>query len=175
MVKIKYWLSPLTSPNEQRPLLRIGNGNGDGDESPEGYFVDTDADDEAYASSTEFPTGYAAHYASLPSLRDQRFSRARQQLLVRGTVASFVAATVLFLIASLLVATGKQKLRVEVDAGAIIGVVSSLFFATLGLGTMIYSSGGLGWMYKSCVSVMFIAMCLLNGILLVMVVGNSAL
>jgi hypothetical protein len=40
----------------------------------------------------------------------------------------------------LLVATGKHKLRVEVDAGVIVGVVSSLFFATLGFCTMLYRS-----------------------------------
>lgn len=179
MSKFRGWLSPSTSPTEQRPLLRNGNGNGNGrpsnNTSPGGYFTETDMEDEAYASSTEFPVGYATHYATLPSVRDQRYSRSRQQLLFRGTIASFVASGVLFLIASMLVATGKHKLRVEVDVGAIIGVVSSLFFATLGLGTMMYTSPSLGWTYKSCISVLFIAMCLLNGMLLVMVVGNSAL
>jgi heme/copper-type cytochrome/quinol oxidase subunit 4 len=172
MEKIKEWLSPSTSPSEQtRPLLGNGNGNGN-----TGYFTDqneTDIDDEAYASSSDFPSGYAAHYAAFPSIRDQKFSQGRERLLFHATIACFVASAILFLIASLLMATGKHKLRVEVDVGAIIGVVSSLFFATLGLGMMLYRAEDLGWLHKSCVMATFTAICLLNGMLLVLVVGNS--
>lgn len=143
-----------------------------------GYSIEpteTDIEDEAYASSSDFPSGYTTHYATFPSIRDQKLSRDREQLLFHATIASFTAAAILFLIAALLIATGKHKLRVEVDVGAIIGVVASLFFATLGLGTMLYRTEEIGWLHRSCVIVTFTAICLLNGMLLVLVVGNSGL
>jgi hypothetical protein len=164
---LKAWLSPSSSPGEQRPLL--GNA---------GYFTEqteTDLEDETYASSNDFPSGYATHYATFPSIKDQKFSRYREKLLFRATIVSFVAAFVLFLIASLLVTTGKHKLRVEVDAGAVVGVVSSLFFAALGLGTMLYRGEILGWLHRMCVLLTFVTVCVLNGILLVIIVGNSGL
>lgn len=179
--KIKYWLSPSPT-NEERPLLGtptgngIGNGHSSTSGSPGGYFTETDIDEDGYDSLAEFPGGYAAHYATFPSVRDQKYSQKytqyRQKILFRGTAAAFAASVLLFLVAGLLVATGKHKLRVEVDVGAVTGAVASLFFATLGLGTMMYSSDGLGWLYKGCVTILFIAMCLLNGMLLVMVVEN---
>jgi hypothetical protein len=171
MEKIKGWLSPTGSPGETRRLLANGNGN-------TGYFNEpneTDIEDEAYASSSDFPTGYAAHYATFPSITDQKLSRNRERLLFHATVASFAAAVIFFMIASILIATGKHKLRVEVDVGAIIGVVASLFFGTLGFGTMLYRTEELGWLHKSSVIIAFTGICLLNGMLLVLVVGNGGL
>jgi hypothetical protein len=139
------------------------------------YFaeqVETDVDD-IDASSSEFPNGYATHYATFPSIHDQRFTRARERMLFRATVASFAASLVLLLVASLLVATGKHKLHIEVDAGATVGIVSSLFFATLGFGTMLYRSEKLSWLHRSLVCITFMGVCILNGILLVIVVGDT--
>lgn len=182
--KIKCWLSPPPT-NEERSLLGTptGEGNGNGHSStsgsPGGYFTETDVDDDGYDSLAEFPGGYATHYATFPSVRDQRYSQKyiqyRQKILFRGTAAAFAASVLLFVVASLLVATGKHKLRVEVDVGAITGAVASMFFATLGLGTMIYSSNGLSWLYKGCVTILFVAMCLLNGFLLTVVVEHAGL
>jgi hypothetical protein len=63
MEKVRKWLSPMGSPQERRPLLQT-----------RGYFatqaktdVDVDVDD---ASSSGFPSGYATHYATFPSIRD---------------------------------------------------------------------------------------------------------
>lgn len=177
MEKIKGWLSPTSTLVERRPLLGDGfaNGNGNGATNATGYFTETDVEDEAYASSSDFPAGYVTHYATFPSIKDQEYIRTRDILFFYGTIASFVAALILFLVASLLIATGKHKLQVEVDVGAIIGIVSSLFFATLGFGTMLYRIDELGWLHKSIVAVAFTGLCLLNGMLLVLVVGNSGL
>ena len=166
MEKVRAWLSPMASPRERRPLLPSNSY------FPEQVETDADVDD---ASSSDFPSGYATHYATFPSIRDQRFTQAREQLLFRATLASFAASLVLLLVASLLVATGKQKLRIEVDAGATVGIVSSLFFATLGFGTMLYRSEKLSWLHRCFVGATFAAACILNGILLVMVVGDSKL
>lgn len=170
---VKRWLSPTNSPGERRPLLANGNGNGSG------YFgdalpTDTDAED-GYASSSDFPTGYAAHYATFPSVSDQKLSRYREGLLFQATIGSFAAALALLMIAGILVATGRHRLRIEVDAGVIVGVVASLFFATLGFGTMLYRKEPLGWLHRICVGVTFVAICVLNGMLLVLVAGNTGL
>jgi hypothetical protein len=168
MEKIKSWFSPTSSPGERRPL--VGNGAG--------YFTEqteTDVDDEAYASSSDFPAGYTAHYATFPSVSDQKLSQRREQLLFQGTVGSFAAAVILLLVSGVLVATGKHKLRIEVDAGVIVGVVASLFFATLGFGTMLYRQERLSWLHRVCVGVTFVAVCVLNGMLLVLVAGNTGL
>ena len=166
MEKVREWLGPVASPRERRPLLQSNN-----------YFTEqteTEADVDD-ASSSDFPSGYATHYATFPSIRDQRFTQAREKLLFRATIISFAASLVLLLVASLLVATGKHKLRIEVDAGATVGIVSSLFLATLGFGTMLYRSEKLSWLHRSLVSATFAAACILNGILLVIVVGDSGL
>jgi len=76
-------------------------------------------------------------------------------------------------IASTLVATGKKKLRVEVDAAVLVGVLASLFFATLGIGTMLYRQERLSWLHRGLVGVAFLGVCVLNGILLVLVAGNT--
>lgn len=165
MEKVREWLGPMGSPRERRPLLQNT-----------GYFAEGETDAEVDdASSSDFPSGYATHYATFPSIRDQRLIRAREKLLFRATLASFGASLVLLLIASLLVVTGKHKLRIEADAGATVGIVSSLFFATLGFGTMLYRSEQLSWLHRGLVGTTFAAVCILNGILLVIVVGHSGL
>jgi hypothetical protein len=168
--KVKAWLSPGSSLGEQRPLLSNG---GNFTENPNA--TDTEVDDDAYASSTDFPGGYAAHYATFPSISDQKLFRHRESLLFRGTIGSFVAASLLHLIAGTLVATGRHRLRIEVNTGVIVGVVASLFFAVLGFGMMLYRKERLSWLHRICVGVTFVAICVLNGMLLVLVVGNTGL
>lgn len=174
--KVKGWLSPTQSPGERQPLLANRNGPAD-DIERGGYFNDqneTDADDETYASSTDFPTnGYTTHYSTFPSVNDQQNVRHREKHLTYTTIASFFVAFVLLGIASILVATGKHKLLVEVDAGAIVGITTSLFFAALGLGTMLYTTEQLGWLHRSCVGATFVTLCVLNGMLLVLVVSKG--
>lgn len=173
MEKVKAWLSPHGTPDERRPLTS---------ERPGGYFTthsnsffgtETDVDDDA--SSSDFPTGYDAHYAKFPSISDQRLVRNRENLLFYGTVASFFAAFLLLSIATILVFTGRHHLRVEVDAGVIVGVVASLFFATLGFAVMIYRWERLGLLHILCVATSFLADCVLSGLLLIFVMGNTKL
>jgi hypothetical protein len=173
MEKIKGWLSPRGTTDERRPLTS---------DTQTGYFTrhsnafhgtDTDIDDDA--SSSDFPIGYKAHYATLPSISEQKLLRHREYLLFYGTVASFVAAFLLLIIATILVFTGRHHLRIEVDAGVIVGVVASLFFATLGFAIMIYRWERLGLLHISCVTASFLADCVLSGLLLILVMGNTRL
>jgi len=164
--KVKEWFSPSASPEERRPLL-----------PNEGYFneqqsaADTDIDDDA--SSSEFPAGYATHYATFPSIHEQKYSREREQLLYHIMLGCFFASIVLLAIAGTLTATGKKKLRVEVDAAVLVGVLASLFFGTLAIGTMLYRQQRLSWFHRIIVGLTFVGICILNGVLLVVVAGNT--
>ena len=165
--KMKGWFSPDSSLEERQALV-----------TNERYFneqqsvADTDIDDEAYASSNEFPAGYATHYATFPSIHDQKISRQREQLLFHIMLGCFFASIALLAVAGTLVATGKKKLRVEVDAAVLVGVLASLFFATLGIGTMLYRQERLSWLHRALVGLAFFGVCFLNGILLVLVAGK---
>ncbi|TVY88260.1 Uncharacterized protein LAWI1_G006324, partial [Lachnellula willkommii] len=170
MEKVKAWLSPAQSPAERRPLLGSG-----------GYFpqqhnpLDTDLEDDAYASSSDFPSGYVAHYATFPSVSDQKYIRYREKVLFRTCLGGFGAAFVLLLVAGLLVATGRRRLRVEVDCGVVTGVVASVFFALMGFACMLARTETLGWLHRACVVVTLATICMLNGMLLVLVAGNTGL
>ncbi|KAK6062906.1 SPX domain-containing protein [Seiridium cupressi] len=143
---------------------------------PSAQGTDTEASDNEDASSAELPArGYAAHYAALPSVEDQRMGRLRETVLHRSIVLSYLMAVVLTVIAGVLVATGRHKLRLEVDAGVILAVVVNLFAGCMGLGAMLYRQDRLSFLYQAAVWVTFIAVCLLNGMLLVLVLGSNGI
>ena len=171
MEKVKGWLSPPSSPAERRPL--IGNGNG-----ANSYFTEqteTDVDDDTYASSSEFPAGYATHYATFPSISDQRFVQERKRLVFQGIMGAFAASILLMAIAGILVATGKHKLRVEVDAGVFTGVAASLFFATMAFSGMLYELDKIGAIYRWCVIFTFTVICVVNSFIMMMALGDTRL
>ena len=168
--KVKSWWSPNVSAGERQPLLR-NNGNF----APQSPTTDTEADDEAYASSSDFPGGYATHYATFPSVKDQKLSLYREKLLFRSTIGGFSAAAMLLLISGILLGAGRHRFRVEVDAGVTVGIVASLLFASMAFGCMLYQKERLGWLYRVCVGITFVAICVLNGMMLVLVAGNTGL
>lgn len=171
MEKVKGWLSPMASPGERRPLLANGNQSN-------GYFTDqieTDIEDDAYASSSDFPTGYATHYATFPSVNEQKLIQERKKLIVRGIFAAFTASVLLTAVAGILVATGRHKLRIEVDAGVFTGVAASLFFATMAFAGMLYEHERIGAGYRWAVIVTFVVMCVLNSFIMAMVMSDTRL
>ncbi|GKT90677.1 SPX domain-containing protein [Colletotrichum tofieldiae] len=134
----------------------------------------TDTDDE-YASSDGMPTtGYATHFATFPSVNEQQVRRYRERVLFWGTVGCFGVSFLLLLVAGILISTGRHKLRAEVDAGVTVGVVASLFSACLALGMSLYRRDDLGVWQRVAVYSSFFAACVLNGMLLILVVGNAA-
>lgn len=138
--------------------------------------TDTEASDNEDASSTEYPTyGYAAHYAALPSVEHQRAERLRETVLHRSLVLSYFVAIILTVVAGVLVATGRHRLRLEVDAGVILAVVVSLFAGCMGLGAMLHRQDRLSLMYQTATWAAFTAICLLNGMLLVLVAGSNGI
>ncbi|KAM0254949.1 hypothetical protein ACHAQJ_006257 [Trichoderma viride] len=172
--KAKEWLGKPQS-SERQPLFSSFSS---GDSINQGYgsttAVHTDSEEEeAYASSDGFPTrGYATHYA-LPSVSAQQLRRYRERVLFWGTIGCFGAAFIFFGIAGILISTGRHKLRVEVDAGATVGAMVSLFCACSGLGMTLYREDELSLSYRLMIWATFIATCLLNGMLLILVLGNA--
>ncbi|KAM0200273.1 hypothetical protein ACHAPQ_000320 [Fusarium lateritium] len=168
--KAKSWLKH-NKAEERQALLGA-------DHSPCQYSSTTlnssESDEEAgYASSDGFPTtGYATHYA-LPSLSHQQAHLYREKTLFWGTVGSFAISFLLLLVAGTLISTGRHKLRAEVDAGVTVGVVASLFTACSALGMTLYRNDQLSLPHLLAVWATFIASCTLNGMLLVLVVGNT--
>ncbi|KHN96984.1 spx [Metarhizium album ARSEF 1941] len=171
--KAKRWFKSRRGGHENQPLLASEVGS----QGSMGYastVVNTDSEEEGYASSDGYPQlGYATHYA-LPSISEQKVQRCREHSLVWGTLGCFVVSFALLGIASLLILTGKRKLRVEVDAGVTVGVMISLFCAGSGLGMTLYRRDPLSIPYKLMVSSAFVASCILNGMLLVLVMGNAS-
>ncbi|KAF9882248.1 spx domain-containing protein [Colletotrichum karsti] len=162
------WFSKRESGESQRLL-----GNGPLLESYGGISpLGTDTDDE-YASSDGIPnSGYAAHYAALPSINEQHVRLYRERVLFWSTIGCFAMSFLLLLVAGVLITTGRHKLRVEVDAGVTVGVVSSLFSACMALGMTIYRREPIGVWQTVAVYSSFLAACILNGMLLILVVGN---
>ncbi|CAG8982367.1 hypothetical protein HYALB_00007489 [Hymenoscyphus albidus] len=168
--KMKEWFTPGGhSPDERRSLLRNENYL----RSPSNF--DADVEEDAYASSNDLPGGYVAHYATFPSVNDQRLNRNKEMLLHQACVGSFAASFILLLIAGILVATGRHHYRLEVDAGVLTGVVASLFFAIMGFACMLYRSDNLGWLHRSLVIIPFVLVCVFDVVLLVVVAENTGL
>ncbi|KAI3326152.1 hypothetical protein HD806DRAFT_437998 [Xylariaceae sp. AK1471] len=122
-----------------------------------------------------YPHSLGFFPSSSSSAADYKIEQYQDKVLTRGVVIAFVAAFVLFGISSLLFATGRHHLRLEVDAGATVGSAASLFCACMGLGAMLYRQYPSGYLYSLAVWTAFMTMCVLNGMLLVLVVGSSGL
>ena len=85
----------------------------------------------------------------------------------------YTTALILLLISGILVATGRHKLRAEVNLGVTVGSVTSLLFAALALGMTANRKARLGWLHWTCVGVTFGAISVLNAMLLLLVAGNT--
>lgn len=120
-----------------------------------------------------------AHYAAgsgfaLPSIPDQRAAlRYRERALLWGTWGCLAAAFVLLGIAAVLMGTGRRRMRLEVDAAATVGVVSSLGAACAGLCMAGARRERVGVLGRLAVWVAFACVCAANGVLLVLVMGNA--
>jgi hypothetical protein len=168
--KVISLMTPQSNAGERRPLMQDRNIGYLGTKNPP-TIREADFDDDT--SSSDFPGGYMAHYAALPSVEDQRLSRNREKLLIGATIGSLAAALLLIFAAGLLVTTGRHRLRAEVDAGVIVGIVSGLLFATLGFTIMVYRWSRIGWLHKICVTMSFLTTSVLSGVLLVLIMGNT--
>jgi hypothetical protein len=131
-----------------------------------------------------FPPGYTAHYAAagtrygeyvLPSIGEQRMARYRERALLWATWGCFGVAFVLTGIAAVLIATGRHKMRLEVDAGVTLGIMTSLGLACAGLCMTGSKRDRVGVLGRLAVWVAFAGVCVVDGVLLVLVMGNARL
>ncbi|KAH7348284.1 hypothetical protein BKA65DRAFT_500311 [Rhexocercosporidium sp. MPI-PUGE-AT-0058] len=166
--KVKARLSPATLLGKRRPLLKDGSCF-----PPQANATETDIDADNHVSPNGSPGGYRTHYATFPSTRGQELSQYRERLLFRSAIGSFIAALLFLLGVSIVVFTGRHRLRVEVDAGVFVGVIASLFSAMLGFGCILYRRERLGWFCQICVGVTFAVVCVLNVMLLLSIAGKT--
>lgn len=171
------------------PPMQYGTGHTDDfAQAADGAVSDTEAEDDngrgasparrgsyGYASSEDFPIGYKPYYAAIPSVEEQQLARYTERTLFWLTWICFGVSFLLMGIASLLIKTGRHKMQLEVDAGVTLGIMSSLGAACAALGLTFSRREPPGWATVVGVWVVFWAACVLNGILLVLVVGNTPL
>ncbi|KAI1159008.1 hypothetical protein F5B18DRAFT_43863 [Nemania serpens] len=189
--RVRHWLQsqkskdvPATSPSETQSLLGRRNSGGTGDyfssrgrpdhepTTEDEYLSSEEGESSHHSRSLGFLSSYS--YSSSSSV-DLKVGAYQDRVITRSTVLAFVAALVLLGVSGLLVMTGRRRLRLEVDAGAAVGSVASLFCACMGLGATFYRHSPAGYLYTLAVWGAFVTVCALNGILLVIVADSSGL
>ncbi|KAL7622806.1 hypothetical protein AAE478_006485 [Parahypoxylon ruwenzoriense] len=180
--RVRHWLKTRSlHSSETQSLLRSRHDSIDyfgTHHSPTAATTDNEATEDEYASSLNSSIGRRTkkRYTILPATEeDQEYeiARYRDTVLTRAVVFAFAAAFILLVISGVLISTGRHKLRLEVDAGVTVGSVASLCCACMGLGAMLYRQSPVGCMYSLAVWAAFVAVCTLNAMLLVLVVGTN--
>lgn len=156
--KVANWLRPSqkTRHGEQRPLI-------DGECSPS--IADSDLSGEE-SSTRHVETARRRRYSTFPALSQPPAVRAHEAMLFRSCIASFASSIILLVVAAILITTGRRKAANTVDVGVIIGVVSSLVFAVMGMGSMVRRKDDVGWVHRAVVFLIFVCVALASGILL---------
>ncbi len=139
-----------------------------------GYTSSSDDQQQLFLPTLAYSTHYAAGY-TLPSITEQRVARCRDQVLLWATWGCFGAAFVLMGIAGVLIAIGRHKTRSKVDAGATVGIMTSLGAACAGLCMTGSRRDKIGWVGRAALRAAFAVMCVVNGVLLMLVMGNTGL
>ncbi|KAK4229339.1 SPX domain-containing protein [Podospora fimiseda] len=161
---------------DRTSALSSSLANTETDVEDESYRPSRRGSNTGYASSLEeFPAGYRSHYAALPSINDQRMTQYRDKMLFRGTWACYAVACVLMGICAVLISTGRHKKRLEVDAGVTLGIMTSLGLACAAICMTGSRVEKMSWLARLATWGMFAGVCAVNGVLLVLVVGNGAL
>lgn len=156
--KVLQWFtsSQGTKHGEQRSLI-------DHECSP----CTADSDQSEADSSTRLvkPSPHR-RYSTFHALSQPPAVRAREALLFRSCVASFASSIILLVVAAILITTGRRKAASRVDAGVIIGVVSSLVFTVMGVGSMVGRKDDVGWVHRAVVVLLFVCVVLASSLLL---------
>ena len=156
--KVKSWLGsePKVEPNEEDSLS-------DGYRTrPASVEYDSDLEDDL--SPDSLMRDPQRRYSTFPNPRNKQARQSRETLLSRFCTASFIASVVLLAIAAVLASTGRRKSAVAVKLGVIVGVIWSLVFAIVGVGTMLARSNNLGWMHRAVVLLILAIICVGNGV-----------
>ncbi|CCU79435.1 hypothetical protein BGHDH14_bgh05295 [Blumeria hordei DH14] len=162
VVKLKEWLMPSHSKLQRQNLLENESDIYDEQQS----LVDTEVGDDGNVQPN-FPPGSFINYATFPNTQTTKIRTQRENLGFYTIIGCFAASLILFVVAELLATTGKKKLRAEVDTGVILGVFSSLLFATMGYCLSHCHYENVSWTHKLAVTAIFALCCILNGYLLI--------
>ena len=132
---------------------------------------ESDADDDLTSNEDNtYPTeGYLVHYATLPSINEQSLRRYRENVMFWGTVGCFATSFIVMGIAGVLLFTGRHRNKLEVNAGAALGVITSMFAACAALGMHLCRRDVLSLWHHAVVWASGLALFVLNGLLLVVV------
>lgn len=129
-------------------------------------------EEDESTSEDEFPNGYETHFASLPSINEQKIERYRNDAQFRGTIGLFVISAIMLLVASILVSTGRHKMMAEVNAGVTIGVAAALACTFIGLAMFLLRTDKGSAIESFLVWAWFMLLCVGSGALLVQVVDG---
>ncbi|RKF75731.1 putative spx domain-containing protein [Golovinomyces cichoracearum] len=168
--EVKKWLAPVQLTAERRPLLYHINDMISEQEST----IDTEGEEDAFASYSEIPRGYSTFYtSSYLKIGDESIEQTRESFLLHSILGCYAASLTLLLISYLLAATGKKRLQTEIDVGVVVGVIASILFAAIGSFLLWCSRQELSWTYRFYACATFTLTCFWNGILLIQVVGEG--
>ena len=164
--RVRSWLNaePKPIPSEQDPLL-----NAYLTQSNAGEY---DSDLDGSLSPDSLVRNPQRHYSTFSNQRNVKARKSRETLLFRFCIVSFLASFVLLGIAAVLTSTGRRKSAMAVNLGVLAGVIWSLIFAIVGVGTMLVRSKRLGWMHRAAVLLVLAIICVGNGVLLAILVGG---
>jgi hypothetical protein len=173
-------------PDEERALIRpLTEDESEGISSSP---TDSETDTPAVKASLFFfskkrPSIIPRNYGAITSPGRQRIKRSNvrlsdlllppvetavspttsSRLLI--TMLSFVASSILSVLIFTLAATGRRKQKGEVDAGILLGVIASLFFALVGLTSVLTARESIGVFRWAVVGAVFCVVCLADGVL----------
>ncbi|KAF1986670.1 hypothetical protein K402DRAFT_85123 [Aulographum hederae CBS 113979] len=151
--------------------------------------------DESATSSDESPLLYRTQYGTATVPRPQRGKRktlrfpwdtpentkapqhsladelifqhqARERLKLHIYVASVIVSLTVLSFGAILAATGRKRLRGEVDAGVLLSVVVSATSAAIGVGTMVSRQDRLSWWHRGAMLVVVSALSMADAALL---------
>ncbi|KAL6715024.1 hypothetical protein ACLMJK_007285 [Lecanora helva] len=159
--KVAFWRPASDEPSKDpkganEPLLN-------GQHSP--GMDDSDLSDEESSTGLMDPA-LQRRYSTFPNTYESPAIRARETLLFRSCVTSFLASLILLFVAAILETTGRRKAEATVDAGVIIGVAASLVFAIIAVGSMVGRKDDVGWVHRTIVVLVFACVVACSGTLL---------
>jgi len=139
-------------------------------------YTDNEATEDEYVSSDEQSVGNEdVNYTSFAKIESQKLDDYRESMMARGAIMAFTIAFALLIFSGLLVASAGPELNIQLETGVTASSVASLFCACMGLGAMFGREDDVTWMYCLTMWASFGAVAVLNGFLLVIVVGSAGI
>ncbi|KIW05147.1 uncharacterized protein PV09_03698 [Verruconis gallopava] len=99
----------------------------------------------------------------LPAVETESSASTSSRLLITAICLS--ASVILCVLEGILATTGRKKQKGEVDAGILLGVIASLFFALVGVTSVLTARDGIGIFKWACIAIVFSVVCVADGIL----------